>query len=189
MRTSTQTESVTSPMKRLSTDSGFTLIELIVVITILAVLASYTLPNLDNFSPKYRLRSAARTVGQTVGWARSLGGGLGKEYVVRYNLDENTITIILPPADDEDPDLDIDSREDLGAESMPIGIEIDRIMHANGDKDDFGIIDIILDEYGSSGTHIAVLKNENEESIAVSFRAILGTIDYLPGTDAEIPRW
>jgi len=108
---------------------------------------------------------------------------------VRYNLDENTITIILPPADDEDPDLDIDSREDLGAESMPIGIEIDRIMHANGDKDDFGIIDIILDEYGSSGTHIAVLKNENEESIAVSFRAILGTIDYLPGTDAEIPRW
>ena len=189
MRTSTQTESVTSPMKRLSTDSGFTLIELIVVITILAVLASYTLPNLDNFSPKYRLRSAARTVGQTVGWARSLGGGLGKEYVVRYNLDENTITIILPPADDEDPDLDIDSREDLGAESLPIGIEIDRILHADGDKDEFGIVDIILDEYGSSGTHIAVLTNENEASIAVSFRAILGTVEYLPGADAEIPRW
>ncbi len=189
MRTSTQTESVTSPMKRRSTDSGFTLIELIVVITILAVLASYTLPNLDNFSPKYRLRSAARTVGQTVGWARSLGGGLGKEYVVRYNLDENTITIILPPADDEDPDLDIDSREDLGAESMPIGIEIDRILHADGDKDEFGIVDIILDEYGSSGTHIAVLTNENEASIAVSFRAILGTVEYLPGADAEIPRW
>ena len=189
MRTSTQTESVTSPMKRRSTDSGFTLIELIVVITILAVLASYTLPNLDNFSPKYRLRSAARTVGQTVGWARSLGGGLGKEYVVRYNLDENTITIILPPGDDEDPDLDIDSREDLGAESLPIGIEIDRILHADGDKDEFGIVDIILDEYGSSGTHIAVLTNENEASIAVSFRAILGTVEYLPGADAEIPRW
>ncbi|MGE4601304.1 MAG: prepilin-type N-terminal cleavage/methylation domain-containing protein [Planctomycetota bacterium] len=176
-------------MKRRSTDSGFTLIELIVVITILAVLASYTLPNLDNFSPKYRLRSAARTVGQTVGWARSLGGGLGKEYVVRYNLDENTITIILPPGDDEDPDLDIDSREDLGAESLPIGIEIDRILHADGDKDEFGIVDIILDEYGSSGTHIAVLTNENEASIAVSFRAILGTVEYLPGADAEIPRW
>ena len=189
MRTSTQTESVTSPMKLRSTDSGFTLIELIVVITILEVLASYTLPNLDNFSPKYRLRSAARTVGQTVGWARSLGGGLGKEYVVRYNLDENTITIILPPADDEDPDLDIDSREDLGAESLPIGIEIDRILHADGDKDEFGIVDIILDEYGSSGTHIAVLTNENEASIAVSFRAILGTVEYLPGADAEIPRW
>ncbi|MGE4633709.1 MAG: type II secretion system protein [Planctomycetota bacterium] len=176
-------------MRRTSSDSGFTLIELIVVITILAVLASYTLPNLDNFSPKYRLRAAARTVGQTVGWARSLGGGLGEEHVVRYNLDENTITIILPPAEDEDPDLDIDLREDLGAEMMPTGIEIDRIIHADGGNDQFGIVDIILDEYGSSGTHIAVLTNEVEESIAVSFQAILGTVDYLPGADAEIPQW
>ncbi|MEE2890104.1 MAG: prepilin-type N-terminal cleavage/methylation domain-containing protein, partial [Planctomycetota bacterium] len=167
----------------------FTLIELIVVITVLAVLASYTLPNLDNFSPKYRLRAAARTVGQTVGWARSLGGGLGEEYVVRYDLDENTITIILPPAEDEDPDLDIDLREDLGAEMMPIGIEIHRILHADGNNDQFGIVDIVLDEYGSSGTHIAILTNEIEESIAVSFQAILGTVDYLPGADAEIPQW
>ena len=102
---------------------------------------------------------------------------------------ENTITIILPPAEDEDPDLDIDLREDLGAEMMPIGIEIDRILHADGGNDQFGIIDIVLDEYGSNGTHIAILTNEIEESIAVSFQAILGTVDYLPGADAEIPQW
>ncbi|MGE4619077.1 MAG: prepilin-type N-terminal cleavage/methylation domain-containing protein [Planctomycetota bacterium] len=176
-------------MQRPATDSGFTLIELIVVVTILAVLASFTIPNLDNFSPKYRLRSAARTVGQTVGWARSLGGGLGLEHVVRYNLDENTIEVILPPGPEEDPELDIDLRESLGAEELPIGVEFDRILHADGSNDDFGIVDIILDQYGSSGTHIAILKNDLKESIAVSFQAILGIVDYLPGEDAEIPEW
>ncbi|MEC9477410.1 MAG: prepilin-type N-terminal cleavage/methylation domain-containing protein [Planctomycetota bacterium] len=176
-------------MDRRASNSGFTLIELIVVITILAVLASYTIPNLDNLSPKYRLRSAARTVGQTVGWARSMGGGLGAEYVVRYDLDEHSITVILPPGEEDDPELDIDQRETLGEEFLPKGVEIDRILHPNGGNDDFGLIDIILDEYGSTGTHIAILSNEVEESIAVSFQAILGTIDYLPGADAEIPQW
>lgn len=176
-------------MDRRTSNSGFTLIELIVVITILAVLASFTIPNLDNLSPKYRLRSAARTVGQTVGWARSLGGGMGQEYVVRYDLDENSIAIILPPGEEDDPELDIDQRESLGAEYLPKGIEIDRILHSDGSNDDYGLIDIILDEYGSSGTHIAILTNEEKETIAVSFQAILGTIEYLAGSNVEIPQW
>ncbi|MAW78001.1 MAG: hypothetical protein CMJ95_11540 [Planctomycetes bacterium] len=185
----TLTTSDTRLPNRQVTDSGFTLIELIVVITILAVIASITIPNLDNFSPKYRLRSAARMVGQTVGWARSLGGGLGLEYVVRYDLDENTIDIIRPPGEEDDPEMDIDQRERLGAESLPKGIEIERILHADGTNDDFGLVDIVLDEYGSTGTHIAILTNEMEQSISVSFQAILGTIEYLSGADVEIPQW
>jgi type II secretory pathway pseudopilin PulG len=88
------------------------MIELIVVVTILGLLASVVVPNLDGISPKYRLRSAARTIGQNIGWARSLGGGVGDEYVLRYDLGESTFSIILPPGIDEDPDLDVDGRSD-----------------------------------------------------------------------------
>ena len=169
--------------------TGFTIIELIVVIALLGIIATIVVPNLDNFSPRYKLRSAARTVGQTVAWARSLGGGIGREYVIRYRLEEDTIEILLPPEEDEDPNMDFDSRESLGAETLPNGVEITRIVQPDGSRDDYGVVDLVLDKYGSSGSHIAILKNEDDQSIAVYFQAILGTTDYLAGEEAEFPQW
>ena len=169
--------------------SGFTIIELIVVIALLGIIASVVVPNLDNLSPRYKLRSAARTVGQTVAWARSLGGGVGREYVLRYRLADSTVEILLPPPPDEDPDLDFDQREGLGPETLPDGIEISQIIHPDGNRDDYGTVDFVLDKYGSSGSHIAVLTNEDDESIGVYFQAILGTTDYVPGKDAAFPQW
>ena len=165
------------------------MIELIVVVTILGLLASVVAPNLDGISPKYRLRSAARTIGQNIGWARSLGGGVGDEYVLRYDLGDSTFSIILPPGVDDDPDLDVDLRETMGIQTLPKGIVISKILHPDGMSDEYGIVDIVLDEYGSTGTHIAILTNEMEQSISVSFQAILGTIEYLSGADVEIPQW
>lgn len=176
-------------MVRPVANTGFTLIELIVVVTILGVLASFVVPNLDGVSPKYRLRSAARTVGQNIGWVRSLGAGIGSEHVLRYDLAENTFTIILPPEGDDDPDLDVDFRETLGIQTLPEGVEITRIIHPDGTSDDYGIVDIVLDEYGITGSHIVVVTNENEESLAVHFESIIGTIQYMPGDEAEFPRW
>ncbi|OUU20054.1 MAG: hypothetical protein CBC13_11220 [Planctomycetia bacterium TMED53] len=169
--------------------SGFTIIELIVVIALLGIIATVVVPNLDNLSPRYKLRSAARTVGQTVAWARSLGGGVGREYVLRYRLEDSTVEILLPPEPDEDPDLDFDQRESLGAEVLPDGVEITGIIHPDGSRDEYGTVDLVLDKYGSSGSHIAILSNEDEQSIGVYFQAILGTTDYIPGDDAEFPQW
>ncbi len=169
--------------------TGFTIIELIVVIALLGIIATVVVPNLDSLSPRYKLRSAARTVGQTVAWARSLGGGVGREYVLRYRLEDNTVEILLPPGPDEDPDLDFDQRESLGAEFLPDGVEISRIIHPDGNRDEYGTVDLILDKYGSSGSHIAILTNEEEQSIGVYFQAILGTTDYIPGNEAEFPQW
>jgi len=169
--------------------SGFTMIELIVVVTILGLLASVVVPNLDGISPKYRLRSAARTIGQNIGWARSLGGGVGDEYVLRYDLGESTFSIILPPGIDEDPDLDVDMRETMGVQTLPEGIVISKILHPDGMSDEYGIVDIVLDEYGTTGSHIAVVRNEEDTTIAVYFEAIIGSIQYMPGEDAEFPRW
>ena len=132
-----------------NSNTGFTIIELIVVIALLGIIATIVVPNLDNFSPRYKLRSAARTVGQTVAWARSLGGGIGREYVIRYRLEEDTIEILLPPEEDEDPNMDFDSRESLGAETLPNGVEITRIVQPDGSRDDYGVVDLVLDKYGS----------------------------------------
>ena len=169
--------------------SGFTIIELIVVVALLGIIATVVVPNLDNMSPRYKLRAAARTVGQTVAWARSLGGGIGNEYVLRYRLEENTVEILLPPQEDEDPNIDFDQRESLGPEILPDGVEITSILHPDGSRDEYGTVDLVLDQYGASGSHIAIITNEDDQSIGVYFQAILGTTDYIPGNDAEFPQW
>jgi hypothetical protein len=56
-------------------------------------------------------------------------------------------------------------------------------------SDEYGIVDIVLDEYGTTGSHIAVVRNEEDTTIAVYFEAIIGSIQYMPGEDAEFPRW
>ena len=161
----------------------------IVTTTILGLLASVVAPNLDGLSPKYRLRSGARTIGQNISWARSLGGGVGGEYVIQYNLSENTFTIVLPPQEDEDPDLEIDERQTMGTITVPDGIEISRIMHPDGGSEESGVVDILLDEYGTTGSHIVLLTNEENNSIAIYFEAIIGSIQYMPEDEAEFPRW
>ena len=51
-------------------NSGFTLIELMVVIGIVAILAALVVPNLIAWLPKYRVGSAARNVKSAVEFAR-----------------------------------------------------------------------------------------------------------------------
>ena len=46
--------------------SGFTIIELIVVIALLGIIATVVVPNLDNMSPRYKLRAAGSRL-QAVG--------------------------------------------------------------------------------------------------------------------------
>lgn len=158
---------------------GFTLIELIVVISILGILAAFVVPRLSGISPKYRIRSAIRTIGAQIGWARSMAGGNGEEYVLRYDLDENIYWVALPPdPEEDDPDLDIDERETLEKMGLPDHIEIVEIRFPNGSSEETGIVDVIFDAYGNQGSHIVVLQNEEETKMSVKFSALIGVVDY-----------
>ena len=158
--------------------SGFTLIELIVVITILGILAAAVLPSVSGISPKYRLRSSARKLGATIGWARSMASGTSEEHVLRYDLDRQRYWVILPPGPEEDPELDVDERDTMPEAWLESAIEIVEIRFPDGGGENAGIIDVTFDPYGNEGSHVIILRNEEEMVLSVKFSALVGAIDY-----------
>ena len=64
--------------------SGFTLIELTIVIVLLAILAAVSVPNFLSWLPKYRLKSAARDLYSNLHLAKMSAIKANKNYRVKY---------------------------------------------------------------------------------------------------------
>lgn len=66
---------------------GFTLVELMIVIAVIAVLATMSAPSLFHNMPDYKLNGTVRAIFSTLQYARMCAASLGKEYRVRFYLD------------------------------------------------------------------------------------------------------
>ncbi len=156
---------------------GFTLMELVVVIVILGILFGSALPKLEHISPKYRLRAGARELGSQINWVRSLSAATGDLYVLHYDPENQRFWVILPPGDEEDPNLPLDQRETLAPLSLPQNIFISAVILPDGTREEQEV-DIPFDPYGHEGSHIVYLENEEETLICLKFNSLLGIVDY-----------
>lgn len=76
--------------------SGFTLIELTVVIALLAILTAVGVPNFLSWLPKYRLKSAARDLYSNLHLAKMSAIRANKDCMVKYfkNPDRYTVDLL-----------------------------------------------------------------------------------------------
>ncbi len=70
---------------------GFTFLEIMLVIVIVAILSAVVIPNMAKSIKGNRLRSASRTVISSGKYARSLAVMRQKEMVLTFDLDENRV--------------------------------------------------------------------------------------------------
>ena len=78
--------------------SGFTIQELMTVIAIIAIMASFAIPNVIGWLPNYRMRSAADEM-LSVMWLAKKRAVRENDFVsVEYNFGENTYRIFLDNA-------------------------------------------------------------------------------------------
>ena len=167
---------------------GFTLMEMVVVIVIMGLLFSVVLPSLEGISPKYRLRSGARELGSKINQLRSLAGATGKTFALHYDLEEQRFWMIMPPGADEDPDLPLEDREFGVKIDLPDHVEITEIILADGTSISGGELDVVFDPIGNEGSHIAYLRNNDDQLIAIKFNSLLGYVDYFD-TEVKFERY
>ena len=169
------------------TRSGMTLIEMVIVITLLGILFSITAVSVNALTPIYRLRSASRTVGAQVEELRALAVSVGRPLGLRYLFtDEIHGYQLIPPAPEEFPDEPLESRE-LGVKTdLPHGVRIRQIVLPGGRAaKPPGAISCIFSPMGNTGSHVVTLETDGKGGqqlvLSMKFNAITGAIDFVDG--------
>jgi len=103
-------------------NSGFTLLEMMTVIGIIAILSTIAIPNFIGWLPKYRLGSAARNILSAMQHARLVAVKENVNVLVNFDLDNNNFLIF--------PDYNSDTNQDpdeptLRGGILPGGITLD----------------------------------------------------------------
>ena len=75
-------------------DRGFSLLELMVVIGIIAILSTIAIPSFFQWLPKHRIGSAAREVKSTLEFARSNAIRTNADVTVNFDWDNERLTVV-----------------------------------------------------------------------------------------------
>jgi prepilin-type N-terminal cleavage/methylation domain-containing protein len=161
---------------------GFTLIELMAVILIIAVATGIVVTNLDYFSPKYSLRAEARMISSNFEFARSSAIRQDKTFSIIYDIDENSYCTLLPAEEDEDGRLIEDERGMAGGvmTKLKYGVKLAEVLLPDGTEVTSGKVQIDITPYGETGSHIVVLEREDNKDMRLYVRmdSYLGTTDF-----------
>jgi prepilin-type N-terminal cleavage/methylation domain-containing protein len=148
-------------------DRGFTLLEILLVVSLLAMLVQVAALNIGTLLPEWRLRSVSQRLATRMNFLASEARIQGTTYKLQFDLDRNRVRTLLPPdlsqalAGEETPEMlksEWDYLDDpLVIEEIKVGTD-DRGIET-------GIITIPFRPRGTSVDAIIILADPNFEQV------------------------
>lgn len=161
---------------------GFTLIELMAVVSIVMVLMLMASLQLDFLVPKYRLRGVVREVGAMMRQARSKAVASGKDVYVEFDLSQSRYWILAPfPKREEDkPEGAIIGYqyEAMSEWSLPRDVEITEVILGEKVRVDRGVARVKLSPLGASAHAIVNFRNTDGRVMAVKLNGFTGSLTF-----------
>ncbi|TXT33352.1 MAG: hypothetical protein FD138_1909, partial [Planctomycetota bacterium] len=82
-----------NPSRSVANRNGYTLVEMLIVVTIVGLMASVVLPTLSSTSGAVSLEAMARTLAADLRVARQSAVQYNSSYAVTFNLTDNSYTV------------------------------------------------------------------------------------------------
>lgn len=173
-------------------ERGFTLMELLVTMTLIALVFAIVVPNLGAFLPEARLEGSGKQILRTVDWVRSEARIQGKRMSMDFDLDRATWRIVFPPEqrltrDQEEWTLE-ERNEDW--QSLEEDVVFGGIGDAKNGLAQRGRYRLTFDEYGFTGDQTIVLKLKSDPTMvwSLSLLGLSGRITVEQSEKGETPQ-
>ena len=179
-------------MTRRQQASGFTLVEIMVVIAVIALAGQLVLANLGALVPSTLLDSASRQLMGKFELLRSESQLQSKIYQIELDLDEHRWRIILPPEERLVSDQTVADDTGLDWRDLDHRIQFDSLQVPGGRIQRSGRARIVMDENGFTGDMILALRmrgeNENKLVWSIQLRGLDRKSELSTSHEGEIPR-
>jgi prepilin-type N-terminal cleavage/methylation domain-containing protein len=129
--------------------SGFTLLELLVVVVILGVILLAAIPSISRYLPRYRLESVTNTLAQAARIARHSAVTNHANHIVRFWTDDTKSVLASPPSPCKAFDILVDRNGNMLADLPPAGddkiidfphVSKDVLISLDPDQDSLGAV-------------------------------------------------
>jgi prepilin-type N-terminal cleavage/methylation domain-containing protein len=171
-------------------ERGFTLLELLVTISVMALITGMVLQNLGMFVPEARLDGSGAQIVRTIDWVRSEARIQARKISVDFDLDHARWRIVYPPEVMLTRDQDAWTLEEFRDDWQPL--EKDVVFAGAGDAKNGlakkGIYRLTFDEHGFTGDQVVAMKLESEPELVWSLvmRGLAGTMDVEKSTAGQV---
>jgi len=170
---------------------GFTIIELLVTLMILALIFAMVVPNLGALIPSARLRGSGGQILRELDWVRSEARIQGKRMVMEFDLEHELWRIVYPP----EQRLTRDQEAWTVAERPDQWVELETDVRFAGAGDGkaglttHGLYRLVFDEYGFTGDQVLVLglKSDPQLTWTMSIQGLSGKVDVHESDKGEMP--
>ncbi|MBL8736119.1 MAG: prepilin-type N-terminal cleavage/methylation domain-containing protein [Planctomycetes bacterium] len=177
--------------ERARNSTGFTLIEVLVVVALAGMLMAVVVPNLGMLVPQARLRGSGVTIQRSLDMLRSESRIQGKRIAIEFDLDKNRWRAVYPPEQQLTRDQDIgtleetfDNWQDLEDDVVYAGIETGNNLVTKG------VYRLVFDEFGFTADQVINLrlKSDPEETWSMTVLGLSGRVTIVESERGETPR-
>jgi prepilin-type N-terminal cleavage/methylation domain-containing protein len=164
--------------------AGFTLLELIVAISLVGLLVGLIVPNLGSLVPAARLDGSSKQIQAKLTLIRSEARIQAKRMEMEFDLDNARFRIILPPEEQLTTDQVVYNDAEVRDENKDwVDLETGVVFAGAGDARSGiiskGLYRVVFDEYGFTADQVIAVKLQDDETMvwSVSIRGLTGQME------------